>query len=103
MLEPVAKLSSITAVENSLVLHRISSSQKRLRCIIRMLAAERKERRKSRSLTPSSALSVRREKPSSSAHAVAVERIGGARQRAGAQGHGVGLVIGVLESALHRA
>ena len=98
MLEPVAKLSSITAVENSLVLHRISSSQKRAE-VHHQDAGRREEGEKEVSIAHTIQRVVRQAGEAQQLpHAVTVERIGGARQRAGAQGHGVGLVIGVLKA-----
>ena len=65
--DPVAKASSISTKRNSFVFHKISSSQKRERCIMQIDAAERYSNRKSRSDTPSRLFMLMREKPSSSA------------------------------------
>ena len=66
MEEPVAKPSSSSMNWNSALAQRITSSQKRERCIMEMAALERYSSRKSRSATPSSELFVIWEKPSNS-------------------------------------
>ena len=65
MLEPVAKRSSSSTKPNSADDQRIKSSQKRLKCIIKMASADRVSSRKSRSLTASRLLGVTCENPSS--------------------------------------
>ena len=62
--EPVVKPSSSSTKRNSQLLHRISSSEKRDRCIISTAQAERNSTQKSRSDTPSMLLRATEEKPS---------------------------------------
>ena len=62
--EPVVKPSSSSTKWNSQLLQRISSSEKRLRCIISTAQADRNSTQKSRSDTPSRLFSATWEKPS---------------------------------------
>ena len=65
--EPVENASSISTKPNSLLDQSISSSQKRLRCIIISDASDTYSITKSRSLTPSSEFMLISAKPSRSA------------------------------------
>ena len=97
MEEPVQKPSERSMNLNSLVDQRISSSEKRERCIIRIEAAAMNSRAKSRSETESRELRVTAGKVEQLGHILPVDGEGGPGQGTGAERQDVD----PLEAVLH--